>query len=357
VKRVQFLSSDGTLSAVDEFPLEITPQLCQALLGRMVLARRFDQEALALQRQGELGLWLQSWGQEAAQVGSMAALSETDWVFPSYRDHAAALCRGITPAEMLTQWRGCTASGWDPRKYRFHVYTLVLAAQLLHATGFAMGARFEDSDEVVMTYFGDGSSSEGDASESLNWAATFGLPVLFFCQNNQWAISTPVQQQSRSPLVERAAGFGMDSYLVDGNDVLAVLAVTKRAVSDIRAGGGPVLIEAQTYRMGGHSTSDDPSAYRPRSEVDAWTALDPLTRLRTYMISQGWATPEYLQALEADAQEFALETRRACQSLEAQPIEEIFDLVFAEENPQLARERDEYLAYAASFEDAEEVSR
>ncbi|MCU1614408.1 MAG: pyruvate dehydrogenase (acetyl-transferring) component subunit alpha [Frankiales bacterium] len=249
----------------------------------MSLARRLDHEALALQRQGELGLWLPCWGQEAAQVGSVSALQDTDYVFPSYREHAAALVRGISPTELLTQWRGATHAGWDPKNYNFHFYSLVLGTQTLHATGYAMGAVLDGGDQVVAAYFGDGAASQGDVSEAFNWAAAQNLPVLFFCQNNQWAISTPTSLQYRTPVHERAAGFGVRSFYVDGNDALAVHAVTTEAADIVRRGEGPALVEAVTFRMAGHSTSDDPTKYRAPEELAAWEAKDPVKRLRTLL--------------------------------------------------------------------------
>lgn len=341
---MQLLTQDGELTPHPDLPLDVTADLCQDLLRHMVLARRFDQEAYSLQRQGELGLWLQSWGQEAAQVGSMAAVRGEDWVFPSYRDHAAALHRGISPGEIMSQWRGVSAGGWDPHEHRFHVNTLVLGTQLLHAAGFAMGVRLEGSDEVVLSYFGDGASSEGDASEALNWAVTFECPVVFLCQNNQWAISTPVGSQTSRPLHERAAGFGMDSYLVDGNDVLAVLAVSQKAAARTRAGHGPAFIEAVTFRMGGHSTSDDPKAYRSQEEFDLWQGRDPISRLRTFMGHKGWLDDEWSAALEAESDELAAATRVACQALAAPDFAVLFDQVLTSPSPLLQQEKNALLA-------------
>ncbi|MGW4773459.1 thiamine pyrophosphate-dependent dehydrogenase E1 component subunit alpha [Nocardia sp. NPDC004278] len=344
---IQLLTPSSELTPDPDYPLEVTPELCQQLLRRMTLARRFDHEAYTLQRQGELGLWLQSWGQEAAQVGSIASLRDSDWVFPSYRDHAAALFRGIEPKEIMSQWRGCSAGGWDPNRYRFHVYTLVLATQLLHATGFAMGARLEETDEVVLTYFGDGASSEGDASEALNWAATFECPVVFFCQNNQWAISTPVDNQLARPLHERAAGFGVDSYLVDGNDVLAVLAVTRAAVERARREHRPAFIEAITFRMGGHSTADDPQAYRQAQDFEKWQKLDPIERLRTFMDHKGWLDANFVAAIDKESAELAGRTRRECQELPAPDLARLFDEVLCGSNPLLAKEKQRYLSTTA----------
>ncbi len=351
---IQLLSPDGDLCERDDLPLDVTPELCRDLYRRMVLARRLDQEAFALQRQGELGLWLQCLGQEAAQVGSVTALRETDWVFPSYREHAAALCRGIPPAEQLTAWRGCANSGWDPYRYRFQVNTLVLAAQLPHATGFAMGVQRDGSDEVVMAYFGDGASSEGDANEAFNWAAAVGAPVLFFCQNNQWAISTPSASQSGAPLHLRGAGFGLDSHLVDGNDVLAVHAVTRLAAERVRSGAGPGLIEARTYRMGGHSTSDDPTRYRDQEELNRWRVLDPVERMRLFLDKRDWGDAAFHDGLSQEADDLGAEVRRVCRGLAAPPLSALFDEVMAGASTALQAERDAYLAYADSFEYADE---
>ncbi|MGW5151493.1 thiamine pyrophosphate-dependent enzyme [Rhodococcus koreensis] len=348
---VRLLDPEGRLQTDPRWPLEITPELCRDLHRRMRLARAFDNEALALQRQGELGLWLQSLGQEAAQVGSITALREGDYVFPSYREHAAALTRGIQPAELLIQWRGNSHSGWDPDQYRFHVYTLVLAAQLPHATGYAMGVQRDGADEVVAVYFGDGASSQGEANEAFNWAATMNAPLLFFCQNNQWAISTSTETQMRSPLHQRASGFGLDAHLVDGNDVLAVHAVTNAVARQIREGGGPALIEAVTYRMAGHSTSDDPGRYRTPSEVDAWQARDPIVRLERLLDDRGWIDDRYRDELEQECATLAATTRRVCQDLPIADFTSLFGTVMAEEAPPLAEQRRRYSELVASYVD------
>ncbi|MGW2288727.1 thiamine pyrophosphate-dependent enzyme [Streptomyces phaeochromogenes] len=348
---VQLLAPDGELRSDQRWPLDVTAELCRDFYRRMTLARCFDNESLALQRQGELGLWLQSLGQEAAQVGSITALRSDDYVFPSYREHAAALCRGLTPAELLMQWRGNQHSGWDPARHRFHIYTLVLAAQLPHATGYAMGVQRDGTEEIVAAYFGDGSSSQGEANESFNWAAAAGAPLLFFCQNNQWAISTPTQTQMRASLHQRAAGFGLDAHLVDGNDVLAVHAVTSSVAGQIRAGGGPALIEAVTYRMAGHSTSDDPGRYRAPGELDTWQNLDPITRLETLMVHRGWLDAEFREGLEQECAALAAETRRICRELPLGDVTGLFGTVLAEETPLLTEERRQYEALVASYID------
>uniref|UniRef100_UPI00286C6CD7 thiamine pyrophosphate-dependent dehydrogenase E1 component subunit alpha n=1 Tax=Salinibacterium sp. TaxID=1915057 RepID=UPI00286C6CD7 len=256
-----------------------------SLYRDMVVVRRIDTEATALQRQGELGLWPPLLGQEAAQVGSARALLPRDFVFSSYRENAVAYCRGVSGVDLLGAWRGTTASGWDPFEYNMATPQIIIGAQTLHATGYALGMQNKGSDAVAVTYFGDGATSEGDVSEALVFAATYCAPVVFFCQNNQWAISEPVRLQSRTSIVDRALGFGMPGVQVDGNDVLAVLAVTRAALDRARRGDGPTFIEAVTYRMGPHTTADDPTRYRDAAELEAWRRKDPIDRLGVYLRS------------------------------------------------------------------------
>ncbi|MFD0581822.1 thiamine pyrophosphate-dependent dehydrogenase E1 component subunit alpha [Dactylosporangium darangshiense] len=346
---IQLVAPDGTLREDERAPLDVTPKLCLDLLRDMVLARRFDEEALALQRQGELGLWLMSLGQEAAQVGSVRALAPGDYVFPSYREHAAARCRGVGAAELLAQWRGVMHGGWDPARYRFHIYSLVLGTQALHATGYAVGVKLDGADEVVLAYFGDGASSQGDVSEALNWAAVAGAPVIFFCQNNQWAISTGASRQMAAPLHRRAEGFGLQAHLVDGNDVLAVHAITAKAADSVRRGGPPVFVEATTYRMAGHSTSDDPRRYRSDDEVEAWRERDPIARLERLVRARDWADAAFFDSLKAEAEDVAADTRAACSSLPDPPAEAIFQYALHEETDLLREQRKWLEAYHSSF--------
>ena len=344
---LQYVTPSGKLTEQGKAH-SVDVALARSLYRDMFLARRLDTEALALQRQGELGLWLMSLGQEAAQVGSIRAVEPRDYVFPTYREHAAALARGIAPADLLRQWRGNAHGGWDPHEYRFHIYSLVLGTQTLHATGYAMGVVRDRADEIVLCYLGDGASSQGDVSEALNWAATMSVPVLFFCQNNRWAISTPVSMQTRTALSQRAAGFGVESYVVDGNDVLAVHALTSHVAERVRDGHGPAFIEAETYRMGGHSTSDDPGRYRPSDEVEAWRARDPLVRLRVLLEEQRTAA-SFFEELAAEGDRLAAEVRHACLTLPEPDLESMFSQVYAEPHALMQRQAAEYAAYVASF--------
>ncbi|MBU8817245.1 thiamine pyrophosphate-dependent enzyme [Mycolicibacterium goodii] len=338
----QFVTPQGTLT-LEGRAHGVDIDLTKTLYRDMMLARRLDSEARALQRQGELNLWLMSFGQEAAQVGSVRALRDTDMVFPSYREHAAGLCRGLTPAQLMTQWRGCAHSGWDPRTYRFHIYSLVLGTQTLHATGYAAGVTMDGTDEVVAVYFGDGASSQGDVNEALNWAAASKLPVLFFCQNNQWAISTPTELQMGAPLHRRAEGFGMRSFHVDGNDVLAVHAVTAQAAEYARAGNGPVLIEARTYRRGGHSSSDDPGRYRRADELELWESRDPLTRIRALLGELG-ATSAYFDEVDDECATFGQTVRDQCRAIAAPQLEETFASTYVAPHPVIDDERRRFAA-------------
>lgn len=344
---IQFVTADGELTEAG-LRYGPDPELARTLYRDMARARRLDREALALQRQGELGLWLQSWGQEAAQVGSMHALDTEDYVFPSYREHAAAMVRGITPVELLTQWRGVTHAGWDPADYRFHFYSLVLGTQTLHATGYAMGCRLDGGDSVVAAYFGDGAASQGDVNEAFNWAAARSLPVLFICQNNQWAISTPTDLQYRAPLHRRAAGFGLRSFYVDGNDALAMYEVTRAAAELVRIGEGPSLIEAVTFRMAGHSTSDDPNKYRDPAEFDRWEQRDPLLRMGKVLTRLG--TPEsYFTELDAELDVLAVEVRSVCRAIEPPGMDLSFAHAYAEPHSLVDSDRQAHKRFVESM--------
>lgn len=332
------------------------PQL-RDLYRDMVLVRRFDTEATALQRQGELGLWAQSLGQEAAQVGSGRALAPQDYVFPSYREHGVAHTRGVDPTDILKLFRGVDHGGWDPRAHRFHLYTLVIGSHTLHATGFAMGMQRDGSvgtgdpgrDAAVVTYFGDGATSQGDVSEALVFAAVHNAPVVFFCQNNQWAISEPTTRQSRTPLADRGPGFGIPSVRVDGNDVLASYAVTAEALERARSGGGPTFIEAFTYRMGAHTTSDDPTRYRSAAEEEYWRQRDPIDRLRLYLTAQDALDQDFLDALDAEGAALGERVRSTVRGFGRPPATSIFDHVYGAPHSVVEEERAWFEQYESSF--------
>src|ERR1700689_769754 len=297
---IQILTPEGERTDHPEYPLGDVD--IKGMYRDMVLVRRIDTEAVALQRQGELGLWPPLLGQEAAQVGSGRALSPRDMAFPSYREHGVAWCRGLDPLRLLELFRGVNHGGWDPEEHKFHLYTIVIGDQTLHATGYAMGIKSDGvEDEAAIVYFGDGATSQGDVSEAFAWSSVFNAPVVFFCQNNQWAISAPAERQSRAPIHQRASGFGFPGVRVDGNDVLACYAVTKHALRAAREGQGPMLIEAFTYRMGAHTTTDDPTRYRLSSELEAWRLRDPIERVRSYLARTGEADSSFFEEVKAAA--------------------------------------------------------
>ncbi len=307
----------------------ITDSELQAIYRDLVVVRRLDAEATALQRQGQLGLWAPLAGQEAAQIGSARALRSSDFIFPGYREHGVAYVRGVDPAMILRMWRGTSLGGWNPYEVNMMSPAIVIGPHLLFAAGYGMGILRDKTDDVVIAYTGDGGTSQGDFSEALGFAASFRTPTVFFVQNNQYAISSPVGIQATVPIVQRALGFGIHGIRVDGNDVLAVLAVTRNAVERARAGDGPTLIEAVTYRMGPHTTSDDPTRYRDAEELELWRQRDPIDRFRRVLEAHGLADAEFIASVEQSADRYATEVREGCISTpDPEPIS-LFDNVYA----------------------------
>lgn len=329
----------------------------RGLYRDMVLVRRFDTEATALQRQGELGLWAQSLGQEAAQVGSGRALAPQDYVFPSYREHGVAHTRGLDLTQLLQLFRGVDHGGWDPEEFNFHLYTLVIGSHTLHATGYAMGVQRDgavgtgdpERDTAVVTYFGDGATAQGDVNEALVFAAVNNAPLVLFLQNNQWAISEPTTRQARVPLAARGPGFGVPSVRVDGNDVLATYAVTAEALERARSGGGPTLVEAFTYRMGAHTTSDDPSRYRSAAEEDYWRQRDPIDRLEKHLAATGELSEDFRAGLAAEADALGERIRTYVRALGRPATSTMFDHVYATPHSVVDAERAWFERYEASF--------
>jgi pyruvate dehydrogenase E1 component alpha subunit len=350
---IQLLTPEGERVGHPDYPLEISDDEIKGLFRDLVLVRRIDTEAIALQRQGELGLWASLLGQEAAQIGSGRALGPRDMAFPTYREHGVAWCRGLDPARLLELFRGVSGGGWDPKAHNFHLYTIVIGAQTLHATGYAMGIQRDgavgEDGEAVIVYFGDGATSQGDVSEAFIWASVANAPIVFFCQNNQWAISEPLEKQSRIPLYQRARGFGFPGLRVDGNDVLACLAVTRKAMQDAREGQGPTLVEAYTYRMGAHTTTDDPTRYRLAAELESWKLKDPIERVRAYLVRSGAADAAFFAGVEAEADDIGTRVRESCLTMPDPPPLAMFENVYAEPNAQIDYERERFAAYLDSF--------
>jgi pyruvate dehydrogenase E1 component alpha subunit len=363
---VRVLAADGTLAptpAAERYlPLidALTDAELETFYRDMVSIRAFDVQATNLQRQGQLALWPPSFGQEAAQVGSARAARTQDHIFPSYREHVVTRIRGVDPLDIIRLMRGLTHGGWDPsdpKNGNTHIYTLVLGAQTLHATGLGMGLVFDgkcgtgdpERDEAVIVYYGDGASSQGDVHEAMVFAASFQTPEVFFLQNNQWAISVPVATQSRSPLYKRGEGYGIPSIQVDGNDVLASYAVSKTALDEARAGGGPRAIEAMTYRMGAHTTSDDPTKYRTSDEEQSWGRRDPIARMRAFLEARG-ASQQFFDDADAEGAALADDVRVRTNELGTIPRAHMFESVYSEAHALIQEEQRWLDDYEASME-------
>ena len=363
---VRVLEADGSFapSPASERYLPLIDALTDAELEQfyrdMVIIRAIDTQATNLQRQGQLALWPPSRGQEAAQVGSAHAARRQDTIFPSYREHAVTRIRGVDPVDILKVMRGISHGGWDPtdsKNGNTRIYTLVLGSQTLHAAGYGMGLAFDgktgsgdpERDEAVVVYYGDGASSQGDVHEAMVFAASYDAPVLFFLQNNHWAISVPVETQSKVPLVGRGAGYGIPSVRVDGNDVLASYAVSRALLDESRAGLGPRAIEAVTYRMGAHTTSDDPTKYRGSDEEQRWAQRDPIARMRAFLLGRG-AGESFFAGVDAEAADAAEDLRARTVELPAPGRGAIFDHVYSEPHPLIAEQKAWLEQYEASFE-------
>jgi len=352
---VQLLTPDGERVEHPDYSVDFSDEEYRDLYRDLVVVRRLDAESTALQRQGELGIWASLLGQEAAQVGSGRALRTQDMAFPTYREHGVLYCRGIDPIMPLGLFRGVDQGGWDPNEFKFNMYTIVIGAQTLHATGYAMGINMDgkvggDDGEAVIAYFGDGATSQGDVNEAFVWAGVFNAPLVFFCQNNQYAISEPLERQTRIPLYQRAAGFGFPGVRVDGNDVLATYAVTRSALDNARHGNGPSLIEAYTYRMGAHTTSDDPTKYRLSEDLEYWKLKDPIERVKAYLARESGVAHEFFDQIEAEADEIAARLREGCLSMPDPTLTDFFQHAYVDQTPQLVEQQAQYAAYAASFE-------
>lgn len=359
---VQLLNAAGepvTNERFAPYAAHLTFEDLRAFWRDMTVLRAFDMEAMSLQRQGELGLWVQSYGQEAAQIGSGHALREPDFVFPSYREHGVALTRDVDLVEVLKIFRGLQHGAWNPYDHNFHLYSLVIGTHALHATGYAMALERDglvasgnsDNDGAAVAYFGDGATSQGDVSEALVFASVHKAPVVFFVQNNQFAISEPVSRQSRVPIGDRGKGFGMPTVRVDGNDVIACHAVTQWAVQHARAGGGPVFIEALTYRMGAHTTSDDPTRYRTKEQEEFWAQRDPIARVDAYLRERGELSDEFREEVADEAKALCERARTTVRGWQRGPVSTMFDNVHALPHAQVSAERAWFERYESAFAD------
>ena len=351
------LEADG--QAVRSADLDMPgDEVLLALHRKMVLARRFDTQATALTRQGRLAVYPSARGQEAGEVGAVLALRPQDWLFPTYRDTMAVVCRGVDPVEVLSLLRGDWHCGYDPYEYRVAPQCTPLATNTLHAVGLAHAAKLKGEDTVALVMLGDGATSEGDTHAALNFAAVWQAPVVFFVQNNGYAISVPLSKQSAAPsLAHKGIGYGVPAMLVDGNDVAAVYAAVQRAVISAAEGSGPTLIESLTYRIEAHTNADDATRYRGQDEVERWLARDPLTRIRQHLIARGLLDEPAVAALDAEAEAEAAALRQRMNTDTVPDPGDLFRHVYAEQTPALRWQQQELSAELAAAADDPEVSR
>ena len=341
---VEHLSILGEEGEVDHGLMpDVSEDQLLAFHRAMLLSRRFDERLLNLQRQGRLGTFAPVKGQEASQVGSVAALRDTDWVVPSYRETAVAVWRGTPLEGILVFTAGYNEGGRIPDERNDLPIAVPVGTQPLHAVGLGYGMRYRDDDAVAMTYFGDGATSQGDFHEAMNFAAVFQTPVVFVCQNNQWAISVPRARQTRAAtLAQKALAYDMPGIQVDGNDILAVYAAASEAVERARSGGGPTLIECLTYRLEVHTTADDPTRYRDDQEVETWQKRDPIPRFQNYLMERDLLSQDRIDALEeeikAQIEEAWQKAQQQIEALDDPPV--IFDHIYAEMPPHLQAQRE-----------------
>lgn len=334
----QILTPSGALAGT----APIDPTMTRRLYRAMVFARAYDRKGASLQKQGRLATYAPFEGQEAAQVGSAAALQPDDWMVPTYRDAAAMWMQGY-PLELLFAGRtGDERGGSPPDHVPVLPPSITVGGHMVHAVGLAWASKNLQDGRVALTYFGDGATSEGDFHEAMNFAAVFETPCIFFCQNNGWAISLPRESQTRSETIaQKAIAYGMPGFQVDGNDLFAVYQMTLEAVERARSGGGPTLIEAVTYRIGPHTTSDDPGRYRNADEGLEWARRDPLERVRLFLSERGSWSDAWQAQIENEA---ATEIDRAIELAEEMPAltaRDIFDAMFEEPTLSLRRQQSE----------------
>jgi pyruvate dehydrogenase E1 component subunit alpha len=326
----------------------LDPETLRRIHRAMVLTRQLDIRMLRMQRQGQMGTFAPGRGQEATQIGSVFHLRPDDWYYPSYRSFGAQLWRGWTVDGLMLLWDGYFQGFTMPEGVNELPFSIVIGAHLPPAVGVGMGIRIRGRDQVVLTNFGDGASSEGDFHEAANFAGVFEAPVIFLCENNQWAISTPFARQTRAPSVaQRAIAYGIHGLQVDGNDVLAVLVAHREAIQRARAGEGPTLIEALTYRMDVHTTADDPTVYRDTDDVTPWEVKDPIARFERYLKDRGTLTDADLETVRAETEAQVQAGREAFDRIKQKNHGEVFNFVFETLPPELAAQKQEYLAKLA----------
>jgi pyruvate dehydrogenase E1 component alpha subunit len=354
--------ASGILQVIDDegqvLDKRLEPQLSEEDLKKlyyyMVLTRTVDDRFIRLQRQGRVGFYLASLGEEAAHIGSAFVLQEEDWIFPQYREPGAALLRGFPLVKFASQIFGnaedLTKGRQMPCHYAYRKGKILsisspIATQIPHAVGFAWAGKIRKEKFVVLVYFGDGATSHGDFHVGMNFAGVFKAPVVFFNKNNQWAISVPLKKQTASESIAvKAQAYGFEGIRVDGNDILAVIHATKQAVEKARQGGGPTLIEALTYRMGAHSTSDDPRLYSDPGEKEVWGKKDCLVRFQKYLEKKGIWNLQYETELSERVVEEVAKAVEEAEKIPPPPVESLFEDVYAEILPHQKEQLQELLS-------------
>jgi pyruvate dehydrogenase E1 component subunit alpha len=339
---LSILDEKGNLD--EKLQPEIPDELLLELHRAMLLGRRFDERLLNLQRQGRIGTFAPITGQEAAQLGAVVPLRPSDWFVPSFRETAAELWRGRKMKSVILAFAGFAEGAISETKLHNLPVAIPVASQIPHAVGIAWAMKYRKNDDVAMTFFGDGGTSEGDFHEGMNLAALYQVPVIFICQNNHWAISVPRSKQTHSQTIaQKALAYDMPGIQVDGNDVLAVYTAAQEAVERARSGGGPTLIECVTYRMMMHTTADDPKRYRSEEEVEVWKKRDPLLRFQAYLKTKGLLSDEQLETLDEEIKtdiQTAVDQAEIQMNAAGDPLD-MFDHAYAEMPPYLAEQREE----------------
>jgi pyruvate dehydrogenase E1 component alpha subunit len=337
-ERLEILGVDGGVD--DELMPALEPEAIRELYRNMVLMRAYDDKALKLQRQGRMGTWPPTKGQEAVQAGVALAMGTDDWLIPAFREHGIMLLRGVPGHLMYAYWAGDERGSCFPDGVRCFPVSVPVGSQWQHGVGVGLSLKLRGEAAAAVTFGGDGSTSEGDFHEALNCATVFQTNTVFVIQNNQWAISVPLHRQTATPtLAQKAHAYGLPGLQVDGNDVFAVYAATSEALERVRRGEGPTLIEAVTYRLGDHTTADDASRYRDADEVEEWRGKDPLVRLRRHLDAAGLWDDSQQEMLEEESQKWVDTQVRAFEEMEPSAPEEIFDHMYAELPPHLAEQR------------------
>lgn len=339
------LDENGKVVDKENLP-ELSEDELKYLYKTMVFTRIIDERAVSYQRQGRMLTYAPNTGQEAAQVGSAYALEKRDWLVPAFRELGAWLVKEVPLKNIYLYWYGNEWGSYMPEGVNMLPVAIPIASQMQHATGIAMANNIKGEDSVAMAYVGDGGTSSGDFHESINFAAVFNAPVVFVIQNNQYAISVPRKMQTTSKtLAQKAVSYDIPGILVDGNDIFAMYAVTKQAVERAREGLGPTLIEAYTYRLGAHTTSDDPTKYRLDEEVEEWSVKDPIKRFETYLLNEGTITQEYIEELKEELDQEVGATFESIEDKSDTEVEDIFKYQYEEMTPQLQEQLDEYKSF------------